>query len=222
MTGTIRVLIAEDHPLYRSGLRLLLDGQPDTEVVGEVARGDEVLAQVAQLRPDVVVMDLSMPGVDGIEATRQVTAAHPEVAVLILTMLDEPASARDALDAGARGYLVKGASGEQALRAIRTVAGGDVVLGAGAAADAVAVRAGGRPAPRPFSDLTDRELDILRLVARGLTNAAIAEELHLGPKTVRNYVSTILRKLEVRTRIEAVLRAREVSLDADPGPRGGW
>lgn len=209
----IRILIAEDHPLYRAGLRALLDAYPDIIIVGEVDRGDDVEALLEQSAPDVVLMDVSMPGMDGIEATRHITAAHPDVAVLILTMLDDAASVLDAIRAGARGYLVKGASGDEALRAIRAVANGDVILGADIATRALHNMNSTGRAAAPFRDLTERELDILRLVARGYTNTAIAEQLHLSPKTVRNYVSTILRKMQVPTRIEAALNARQAGLD---------
>ena len=222
--SVIRVLIADDHPIYRSGLRMLLAGQPDIELAGEATTGEQAVELAAATAPDVVLMDITMPGIGGLEATRQIAGASPHIAVLMLTMLDDGPSVLTAIRAGARGYLVKGASGEDALRAVRAVASGDVVIGATVAAEVLLqltsataappdhARPPDRTAPPAFPDLTDRERDILTLLAAGYTNAAIAARLHLGHKTVRNYVSIIFRKLQVSGRVEAVIRAREAGL----------
>lgn len=208
----LRIVLADDHPLYRAGLRVLLDATADTDVVGEAATGAEVIDIVAQTSPDVVLMDLAMPGIDGVDATRQVTAAHPGIAVLALSMRDDGAAVLAAIRAGARGYLVKGASGDDALRAIRAVARGEIVIGTEVAAAVLDRLADSPNGSHAFPELTDRERDILQLIARGYTNTAIAEALHLSGKTVRNYVSTIFRKIQVTGRVDAVIRAREAGL----------
>jgi DNA-binding NarL/FixJ family response regulator len=208
--SSLRVVIADDHPLYRAGLRTLLAEQPDMDLAGEAATGELAAATAA----DIVLMDITMPGIGGIEATGQITAANPLVAVLMLTMLDDGPSVLAAIRAGARGYLVKGAGGDEALRAIRALANGEVIIGAAVAAE-VLRQIGPAPASTgamPFPDLTERERDILRLLAEGYINTAIADRLHLGHKTVRNYVSIIFRKLQVTGRVEAVIRAREAGL----------
>lgn len=212
----IRILIADDHPVFRFGLRALLASEPDLEVVGEVASGEQAIAQTEALQPDVVLMDVNMPETNGIEATRAIGRTSPRVAVLALTMLEDDETVFQAMRAGARGYLLKGAGGTETLHAIRTVAGGGAIF-----SPAVAERvlraftsppAAGRAMAQPFPELTERERDVLQLIAHGLTNAAIAERLTLGPKTVRNYVSNVLAKLQVADRTEAALRAREAGL----------
>lgn len=210
----LRVLIADDHPLYRSGLCTLLVDHPDIQVTGQAASGEEAVDLAAATAPDVVLMDITMPGIGGIEATRRIVAASPEVVVLILTMLEDRTAVLAAMRAGARGYLVKGASGDEVLRAIRALANGDVIIGAEVAAEVLNQFRGGAASapPTPFPDLTERERDILRLIAEGYTNTAIAGRLHLGDKTVRNYVSIIFRKLQVTSRVEAVIRARDAGL----------
>jgi DNA-binding NarL/FixJ family response regulator len=210
----LRVLIADDHPLYRSGLCTLLVDQPGIQVTGQAASGEEAVDLAAATAPDVVLMDITMPGIGGIEATRRIVAASPEVVVLILTMLEDRTAVLAAMRAGARGYLVKGASGDEVLRAIRALANGDVIIGAEVAAEVLSQFRGGAASapPTPFPDLTERERDILRLIAEGYTNTAIAGRLHLGDKTVRNYVSIIFRKLQVTSRVEAVIRARDAGL----------
>lgn len=206
----LRVLIADDHPIYRPGLRTLIVGQPDLELVGEAATGAEAVELALSTGPDVVLMDLTMPELDGVTATSRIKAARPAVAVLVLTMLDEGSSVLAAMRAGARGYLVKGAGGEEALRGIRAVASGEILIGPEVAA-AVLDQLTEVPSPqaKPFPELTDRERDILRLLAEGHTNVSIADRLYLSPKTVRNYVSTIFRKLEVTARVDAVIKARQ-------------
>ncbi|MGH3848697.1 MAG: response regulator [Pseudonocardiaceae bacterium] len=210
----LRVVVADDHPIYRSGLRVLIAGQADLELVGQAATGPEAIDLVESTKPDIVLMDITMPGIDGIAATRHITAAHPQVKVLMLTMLADGRSVLAAIQAGASGYLVKGAGGDDALRAIRSVAAGEVVLGPEVASEVLSrLTASKDPArPTPFPDLTGRERDILDLLAQGYTNTAIADRLFLGQKTVRNYVSSIFRKLQVTGRVDAVIRAREAGL----------
>lgn len=204
----IRVVVVDDHPFYREGVKSmtpLID--PGIAVVGEAADGASALAAVAEHEPDVVLMDLAMPGMSGIETTRAIRAAHPGTAVLVLTMLQDD-SVIAALDAGAAGYLLKDASVEDVCRGIRSVARGELVVAARAAPRLVArVRSGSR-LEAAFPMLTARERDILSLIAEGEGNAAIARRLHLTPKTVRNYVSSVLAKLGAPHRDAAAERAR--------------
>lgn len=209
-----RVLLAEDHVAFRRGLRALLEGEQDLDIVGEAGDGQSVLDQAAALHPDVVLMDLDMPRGGGVEATRHLAEATPHVRVLILTMYEDDVSVYAALEAGARGYVLKGARKAELLRAIRAVASGELIVGPsvagrvlrrlGAAAQARAVAA--------FPMLTEREREVLSLLASHLTNHQIADRLHVTDKTVRNYVSNIFVKLGVATRAEAVTRAREAGL----------
>lgn len=211
--GRIRVLIADDHPVFRFGLRALLLAEPDMEVVGEAASGEEAVTRCAELAPDVVLMDLNLPDINGITATRRIVQAQPQTGVLVITMFDDD-SVFAAVRAGARGYLIKGAEGEETLRAIRAVAHGEAIFSPTIAARLIAYFAhlrGGAALPA-FPELTEREREILALIAQGLTNQAIAERLVVSPKTVRNQVSTIFGKLQVADRAEAIVRAREAGL----------
>ena len=212
----IRILIADDHPVFRFGMRALIESETDLEVVGEASTGDEAVTLTEKLRPDVVLMDITMPGVNGIEATRQILDLRPKTGVLIVTMLDDN-SLFPALRAGARGYLLKGADGEETLRAIRAVAHGEAIFSQSIAERLTQVIAGPRrsEAELPFRELTQREREVLALVARGLSNAEIADQLTLSLKTVRNHVSNILNKLQVSDRLQAALRAREAGLGKD-------
>ncbi|HET8587162.1 MAG TPA: response regulator transcription factor [Candidatus Limnocylindria bacterium] len=209
----IAVLIVDDHPVFRRGMRALLESVGDTTVVGEASAVDEAVGLVDELRPNVVLMDVKMPGQTGIEATRRITAAHPEVGVLMVTMLEEDDAVLAAMRAGARGYIVKGADQDEVLRAVRGVASGDAVFGR-----AVAQRlmrffsVPSSAASQAFPDLTQREGEILGLLADGKSNAAIAQRLGLSPKTVRNHVSNVLNKLQVADRGEAIVRARQAGL----------
>lgn len=211
MTEPLRVLIADDHPVYRDGLRLTLDGWDEVALVGEASDGDEAVALAARLQPDVVVMDVQMPGRSGVEATRAIVAASPTIAVLVLTMFEEDDLVVAAMRAGARGYLVKGATRDELRNAITTVASGGAVFGRAVASRLGAIIARST-ADRPFPDLTDREHEVLELMAQGRANPDIARRLSISEKTVRNHVSTIFAKLEVVGRPEAIVRAREAGL----------
>lgn len=211
---TVRVLVVDDHPLYREGLVTAISTMPGNEVVGEAGDGEEAVARVGELRPDVVVMDLHMPRMNGVQATRLVTEEHPGVSVLVLTMLENDESVFAAVRAGAKGYLLKGADRAEISRALDAVAHGEVVFSAGIAGRVMAYFAAGRNGSQvaPFPELTEREREVLDLVARGLTNAAIARELVVSDKTVRNHVSNVFAKLHVAGRAEAVARARDAGL----------
>jgi DNA-binding NarL/FixJ family response regulator len=210
----LRLLVAEDHPVYRDGLRAMLLAATGVRLVGEAHDGDAAVRLAAELRPDVVLMDLQLPGRNGIDATRAIVASRPATAVLILTMFEDDDSVFNAMRAGARGYLLKDAGGEELLRAIDTIGHGGAVFGAGVARRLVAFFASGGVGPRaePFPELTERERQVLDRIARGESNATIAGRLGISLKTVRNYASTIFDKLMVATRAEAIVRAREAGL----------
>lgn len=221
MTDTapaIRVLIADDHASFRSGLRALLATAGDLDVVGEAATGSDTVAMAARLQPDVVLMDLDMPDGDGIEATRQIVEVSPHIAIVVLTMDAGDGSVLRALQGGARGYVLKGAQRAELLRAIRAAAAGEAIFGPGVARRlAMLLAEPGPVAPRPFPELTDRELEILELMARGRSNPEITEQLGLSPKTIRNHVSNIFAKIGARDRAEAIVRAREAQMGGEPG-----
>ena len=214
MTDSIRVLIADDHPVYRDGMRGLLESVEGIEVVGEAASGKQAVDLAAALQPDVVLMDIQMPEMNGIEATRSVLHTSPHIAVLIVTMFQDDDSVFSAMRAGARGYLLKDASGAEVLSAIRSVAGGAAIFSPGVAERLLNffATAGQAAPPRVFTELTAREEEVLGLIARGLSNREIAEMFTLSLKTVQNHVSNILTKLQVADRAQAVLRAREAGL----------
>jgi len=210
----IRILIADDHPIFRYGMRALLTAMPDLTVVGEAVTGEEAIQLTDTLLPDLVLMDINMPGINGIEATARIRERHPNTAILIVTMLDDD-SVFAAMRAGARGYLLKGAEPAETLRAIRAVASGEAIFSPGVAGRLMDYFAHPpvTPAnPIAFSKLSAREREVLTLVAQGITNAAIAERLVLSPKTVRNYISEIFSKLQVASRAEAIIRARDAGL----------
>jgi DNA-binding NarL/FixJ family response regulator len=208
----IRVLVADDHPVVRGGLVALLRTIPDLAVVGEVADGDAAVRGVQLLRPDVVLMDVRMPGLDGIEATRRIRSAVPETRVLMLTMYDDDATVFTAMQAGAQGYLLKEAEQAEIVRAIRAVVAGDAIFGPGVAERVLSYFAE-RPAKTgtsyPFPELTERERVVLALLARGHATQEIAAELFLSPKTVSNNLTAIFAKLQVAGRAEAIVRAHE-------------
>ncbi|MFW5943304.1 MAG: response regulator [Chloroflexota bacterium] len=210
----IRILIADDHPLYRDGLRALIDAAPDLQLLGEAASGSEAVALATDLQPDVILMDVKMPDGDGIEATRTILHTSPHIAILILTMLEDDNSVFAAMRAGARGYLLKGASHDEMLRAIRAVAGGQAIFSPAIATRMVEFFNTMHPerAPHVFPELTNREREVLGLIARGYNNASIAGELVISPKTVSNHISNILSKLQVADRAEAIVKAREAGL----------
>jgi DNA-binding NarL/FixJ family response regulator len=210
----LRVLIADDHPLFRDGLRAMFESEPDIELVGEAASGQEAVALASRLQPDVALMDIQMQDLDGIEATRRVIAASPKTRVLMVTMFEDDDSVLSAMRAGARGYVVKGMRSADAIRAIRAVAEGEAIFSPAVAARLVSMLADARQRARPeaFPELTERERQTLDLMAQGHKNAAIAERLHLSPKTVRNYVTSIFDKLELADRSQAIIRAREAGL----------
>ena len=211
MNERISVIIADEHPVFRFGLKAILATDPMIQVLAEASSGREVVEQVAELRPDVVIMDINMPDMNGIDATRHISGSHPEVAVLIVTMLDDD-TVLAAVEAGARGYLVKGSDGDVTLRAVRAVAAGESIFGPGSGERLFQAAQRRSEKVESFADLTRREAEILELIAQGLTNTAIAENLFLSPKTVRNQVSEIYSKLGVQSRDEAIVKAREAGL----------
>ena len=216
-TEPIRVLVADDHPVFRRGMRAILGAEPEIELVGEATDGEGAVALALELRPDVILMDLNMPGVSGIEATRRVLEVSPDVAVLMLTMFEDDKSIFAAMRAGAHGYVLKGADGAETLRAIHAVANGEAIFSPESTRRFTGYFAapGGDPrtaAAQVFPSLTEREHEILSLMAGGYTNTAIASRLYLSPKTVRNYVSNIFTKLQVSDRPQAIVRAREAGL----------
>jgi DNA-binding NarL/FixJ family response regulator len=214
MGTPIRILIADDHPLFRGGLRALLESVADTQVVGEAATGEEAVEAALALAPNVVVMDINMPGLNGIDATRRILDESKDINVLVMTMHDDDDAVFAAIRAGARGYQLKGAAQDETLRAIRSVANGEAIFGPGIA-DRLQRFLAAPPTVDPslaFPQLTDRELEILHLLAKRRTNTEIATALFLGQKTVRNYVSAIFTKLQVADRAEAGLVARTAGL----------
>lgn len=210
-----RVLVVDDHPLFREGMRSLLDPIDGIDVVGEAATAEEAVVLSAELQPDVVLMDIGMPGGNGIEATRDVLERCPTAHVLMITMFEEPESIFAALRAGAQGYLLKDARPEEMLRAIRAVANGEAIFGPGAAERVRAFFATASRSPRPpaaFHDLTPRETEVLTLISKGATNQQICDQFGVSLKTVQNHVANVLAKLHVIDRAQAALRAREVGL----------
>jgi DNA-binding NarL/FixJ family response regulator len=215
----IRVLIAEDNPRFRDGMRALLASGPDFELAGEVATGEEAVGHARMLQPDVVLMDIRMPGIDGIEATRRIVQDSPHIAILMLTMLEDDDSVFAAMRAGARGYLLKGALKAEIVHAIHGVASGEAIFGPAIARRLMQYFATAqlRGLARSFGhpELTEREREILALIAQGRSNPEIAERLCLSLKTVRNHCSNIFSKLQVADRAQAVIRAREGGLGPD-------
>jgi DNA-binding NarL/FixJ family response regulator len=217
MEDTVRVLIADDHPLFREGMRGRLDRVADIAVVGEATSGEEAVELAKELVPHVVLMDIKMPGLNGIEATREILRASPRVGVLVLTMFEDDDSVFAAMRAGAKGYLLKDSGGEGVVNAIRAVTSGEAVFGPGVAERIIGFFSVPRSAApqRAFPELTEREEEVLSLVAQGKSNQEIARQLFVSLKTVRNHVSHILLKLQVADRAQAVIRARDAGMGHD-------
>lgn len=208
--GAVRVVVADDHPLFRQGLRAVLASAQGVELVGEASTGHEAVEAAGELLPDVVLMDLRMPDLSGVEATRRIVREHPGARVLVLTMHEDDDSVFAALRAGARGYLLKGSEEEELLRAIHAVAAGEAIFGPAIASRLVSYF--GLERPTPFPGLTQRERTILALLAEGRSNQSIASELTLSLKTVRNHVSNVFTKLQVADRAQAIVKARAAGL----------
>lgn len=212
-TNNLRILIVEDHPLFRKGLRALISAEADFQIVGEASDGNEAVTAALDLLPDVVLMDLQLPGQSGINAIREIIAASPTTRILVVTLFQDDDSVFAALRAGARGYILKDTDETDMIRAIRSIAVGESLFSAAIASRVLAFFANARPvAPPIFPTLTERERDILHLLARGKSNTAIATDLNLSPKTIANNVSNIFSKLHVADRAEAIVRAREAGL----------
>jgi DNA-binding NarL/FixJ family response regulator len=216
----IRVVIVDDHPMMRDGLRALIASLTDVEIVGEAADGDSARRETQLARPDVVVMDLHMPGTNGVDATRAILRSVPTTRVLVLTMFEDDDSVFAAMRAGASGYLIKGAQQDEIIRAIRSVAAGQAIFGPTVARriiDFFASATRAAPATDPFPELTAREREVLDLIAGGRTNTAIAQRLVISTKTVSNHISAIFAKLQVADRAEAIIRARQAGLGNPTG-----
>ncbi len=216
----LRVMVVDDHDLFRSGLRRLLEEEEGIDVVADARRGDEAVRKAGELRPDVIVMDINMPGMSGIEATRGVLEQSPGTAVLMLTVSSDDNAAIDAILAGASGYLLKDALLPEIVRGIRAAAAGHALIAPAVAGDLLAqVRRHGRDeaAPAPKPQLSQRELDVLRLIVAGCENIEIGRRLHLSPSTIKHYVSSTLEKLGVENRIQAAVTAVRLGLVDDAG-----
>ncbi|MEV1007410.1 response regulator transcription factor [Streptomyces sp. NPDC049881] len=216
----VRVVLADDQPLIRTALRMVIAEAPDLEVAGEAGDGAAAVELTRTLRPDVVVMDIRMPGVDGIEATRRITAAHPEVHVVVLTTFDDDAYVYGALRAGAGGFLVKDMALDDILDAVRVVAAGDGLIAPGVTRRLIREFARlpeTARAPREITGITGREREVLTLVGSGLSNGEIAERLHISVATAKTYVTRLLSKLDARDRVQLVILAYETGLVAPPG-----
>ena len=212
MPEPIRILIADDHPLFREGVALSLAREADINVVGQAGTGEEACELASELLPDVLLMDLAMPGIGGVAAARQVAANWPVVRVIMLTVSEDQDDLMAALRAGARGYVLKGVSARTLASAVRLVAGGDVFISPALASNILYEMTSKEPED-PFGTLTNREQEILMLVAQGMTNREIGEHLHLAEKTIKHYMTNVLQKLQVRSRVEAALLAQKRGLD---------
>ena len=214
----IKVLIADDHVFYREGVRALLSNVPEVEVVGEANNGEEAITQADAIKPDVILMDLKMPDMNGIDATRHIHETNPNIGVLVITMFDDDDSVFAAMRAGARGYLLKDADKDEVVRAIVAVERGEAIFSPAIAQRMIQYFSSSPSAtskknqPDEFAELTERELEILDLIAQGHNNLTISNKLSLSIKTVQNYVSSILTKLQVADRSQAIVRARKAGL----------
>jgi DNA-binding NarL/FixJ family response regulator/class 3 adenylate cyclase len=215
---TIRIVIADDHALFREGLRALFGAMPDIDVVGEANEGTTAITQADALQPDVILMDINMPGLNGIEATRQILSTHPNLGIIMVTMLEDDTSVFAAMRAGARGYVLKGAHHDEILQAIRAVAAGQAVFGPAIAARMMNFFQGLNGVPHAassataFPELTEREREVLTLIAQGVSNKDIADKLVISAKTVSNHITNIFSKLQVADRAQAIIRARDAGL----------
>lgn len=214
----IRVLVVDDHTLFREGMRAIFENVPDIEVVGEAGNGHEAVKQVNSLLPDIVLMDISMPDLNGIEATEQVLARNPDTGIIMLTMVENNDSLFAAMRAGARGYILKGAEKAEVLKTIRAVANGEAIFGPAIAMRLTSFFQGFQQEAKPtedalpFPDLTSREREVLELLTAGQTNHEIAGQLHISVKTVSNHISNIFNKLQVADRVQAIMKAREAGM----------
>jgi DNA-binding NarL/FixJ family response regulator len=217
LEGNTRVLVADDHAVFRFGMRAVLANAHGFEVVAEASTGEEVVGKAAEVRPDIVLMDIQMPGMNGIEATRKIVQANPEVSVVVVTMFGDDDSVFAAMRAGARGYVLKGADAEEVMKVLRAVAEGEAYFGPEIAKRIMGFFSSPKPAPasEAFPELTPREVEVLDLIARGTSNQEIASRLYLSQKTVRNHVSNIFLKLQVADRAQAIVRAREAGFGRD-------
>lgn len=216
----IRVLIVDDHPFYREGVCTMLNTVPEIEIIGEAASGDEAIVQAALLQPDVILMDLKMPGVNGVEATRRILYTSPHIGVLVLTMFESDESVFAAMRAGARGYLLKDVDQDEVVRGVMAVSRGEAIFSPAIAQRLIHYFAALKPAAADlaFPELSDREREILQLIAQGHNNGTIAQRLLLKTKTVQNHVSNIFSKLQVADRAQAIVRAREAGLGLERNP----
>ncbi|GGJ39120.1 response regulator [Deinococcus roseus] len=212
MTETLRILIADDHKLFREGVKALLSVLPGIEVIGEAHTGKQVVDLALQLQPDVVLMDIQMPEMSGLEATRTLMKHSPNLGILVVSMFDDDDNVFEAMKAGARGYLLKGADHEELIRAIHAVGRGEALFAPGIARKLMGFFQRPRSLPDLFPELTEREREILLLISRGHSNPEIARKIEVADKTVRNHITSIFSKLQVSTRTEAILRAREAGL----------
>lgn len=222
--NTIRLLIVDDHTLFREGLRAIFLSVDDIEVVGEAASGEQAIHQAVELKPDVILMDIQMEDINGIEASKRILETLPETKIIMLTMLEDSDSLFAAMIAGARSYVLKGADKAEVLKIIRSVAGGEILFGAAIAnrvtdyfRNLSTVSTALDVSPKPFPDLSERELEVLDLIARGFNNHEIAGQLHVTVKTVSNHISNIFSKLHVADRAQAIIRAREAGLGKERG-----
>lgn len=210
---SIRILIADDHTLFRSGLRVLFESLAEMTVCGEAESGQEAINLAESLQPDVILMDIQMPEINGIDATRQIVNTSPHIGVIMVTMFEDDDSVFAAMRAGAKGYVLKGADQDEMIRVIQAVARGEALFGPGIASRLMAYFATPRLAMKPaFPELTDREREVLHLIAQGMNNGDIARHLHLSVKTVRNHASNIFSKLQVVDRAEAMIKARDAGM----------
>jgi DNA-binding NarL/FixJ family response regulator len=211
----IRLFAADDHALFRDGVRALLSATPDIVLVGEAANGADAIDEIVRLQPDVVLMDVNMPGINGIEAIRRISHLSPQASVIVVTMLEDDSSLYSAMRAGARGYVLKGANHLELLQSIRAVAQGQVLFGPSIASRVTHFFTTTAPSPEAtaFPELTERERQILQLMARHYGNSEIAQQLGVSAKTISNHVSNIFNKLQVTDRAGAILRAREAGLE---------